>query len=76
MRIQVYDVDYVTSSGTPFNGFVGLYHDGRMIVLAPSFGGHGLMSGWYIAAHSTSHSRAEAARTVHTLVGFVLWTES
>lgn len=44
LRLQVFDIEYL-NSGQWFNGFVGLYHDGTITSLAPTVGGHGLMSG-------------------------------
>ncbi len=44
MQVEVLDIQYMIH-GQSFNGFVGLYHDGKIILLAPNFGGYGLMSG-------------------------------
>ena len=45
MRLQVFDVAYTLKDVEWFNGFVGVYHDGKITSLAPSVGGYGLMSG-------------------------------
>lgn len=45
MRLQVFDVAYTLKNVEWFNGFVGVYHDGKITSLAPSVGGYGLMSG-------------------------------
>ena len=44
MGIVAFDVQYL-SNGSPFNGYVGYFHDGKIDHLAANFGGHGLMSG-------------------------------
>jgi hypothetical protein len=45
MRLQVFDVAYTLKDVEWFNGFVGVYHNGKIASLAPSVGGYGLMSG-------------------------------
>lgn len=44
LKLQVFDIEYL-NRGQWFNGFVGIYHDGRITSLAPTIGGNGLMSG-------------------------------
>jgi len=44
LKIQVFDIEY-RIRGEQFNGFVGIYHAGKITSFAPTFGGYGLMSG-------------------------------
>ncbi len=44
LKLQVYDIEYLIQN-QPFNGYVALYHDGKITVLASNLGGSGLMSG-------------------------------
>ena len=46
MQVEILDIQYmIRGQSFSFNGFVGLYHDGKIISLAPTIGGYGLMSG-------------------------------
>ena len=44
LEVEVFDIEY-RMRGEGFNGFVGLYHAGKITAFAPIFGGYGLMSG-------------------------------
>jgi len=45
LKIEIFNVDYLSTNGKWFNGYVGIYHNGKITPIAPTFGGHGLMSG-------------------------------
>jgi hypothetical protein len=45
LKVEIFDVEYRGTRDQWFNGFVGMYNGGKISVLAPTVGGHGLMSG-------------------------------
>jgi hypothetical protein len=45
LECEVFEVEYLGEDGTQFNGYSGLYHDGKVSVFATNLGGNGLMSG-------------------------------